>query len=109
MLIGVTVSLWTAKNVTSWHLPFWERDPLRKNDNYETVTVTNRCLVLVRFDSSRHKRSRKHAEHGNQISLLGATPLTRDFSPVLQHAPRPRQHKRRAARAAGLPPMARSC
>src|SRR6266702_1123821 len=25
MLIGVTVLLWKAKNVTSWHLPFWGR------------------------------------------------------------------------------------
>src|SRR6266702_7758518 len=44
MLIGVTVPLWTAKNVTSWHLPFWERDPLRKSGNCCSVCVTQVCL-----------------------------------------------------------------
>ena len=40
-LIGVTVSLWTAKNVTSWHLPFWESDSVRKSRNSgRLVTVT---------------------------------------------------------------------
>src|SRR6266702_1503026 len=41
MLIGVTVLLWTAKNVTSWHLPFWGSDTLRNSRNSrETTTVT---------------------------------------------------------------------
>ncbi len=40
MLIGVMVPLWTAKNVTSWHLPFWERDPLRKNGNSFPIYVS---------------------------------------------------------------------
>src|SRR6266702_3036535 len=36
MLIGVTVSLWTAKNVTSWHLPFWESDSMQKSRNSDS-------------------------------------------------------------------------
>src|SRR6266702_5611814 len=29
----MTVSLWTAKNVRSWHLPFWGGDTLRNSRN----------------------------------------------------------------------------
>src|SRR6266702_1739129 len=44
MLIGVTVSLWTAKNVTSWHLPFLGGDTLRNSRNSQIPLVTSRSL-----------------------------------------------------------------
>src|SRR6266702_131322 len=52
MLIGVMVSLWTAKNVTSWHLPFWECDPLQKNGNcrchrHRPVIVTIATMAVI--------------------------------------------------------------
>src|SRR6266702_1523911 len=55
MLIGVTVPLWTAKNVTSWHLPFWERDPLRKNGNsvLSFLRGCTRTVLTCTFDKFR--------------------------------------------------------
>ena len=41
MLIRVMVSLWTAKNITSWHLPFLGSDTLQNSRNCQQLWATS--------------------------------------------------------------------
>src|SRR6266702_6690146 len=76
MLIRVTVSLWTAKNITSWHLPFWERDPLRKNGNCKTRRDTALTLSQHGVQARLRRQSALRKPHHSATPTWHASPAT---------------------------------
>src|SRR6266702_6140748 len=62
-----TVSLWTAKNIMSWHLPFWERDPLQKNGNSQRVM--HHASRSVKMRSQNESVAVRWGSAGGQIQV----------------------------------------